>query len=77
MKIYLVSRIGEHDYDEYDAFVVHAEDEYKAKLVKDLDEPDNNYGSWVNKVEDLEVEYLGENTERKTQGIILGSFNAG
>ena len=43
-------------------------------------EPDcNEYycGTWVEKEEDVNVEYLGEAKEGATKGVLLASFNAG
>lgn len=64
MKIYLVRRTDENDWDEYDAFVVVAENENEAlSIARDS----AGHGKW-GKVSEV-------NPDKK--GIVLGSFNAG
>jgi len=77
MKIYKITQNVNNGYDTYDSFVVYAENQKKAKLVHKLDDTDDNYGSWVKNVADIEVEYLGEAKEGAKEGEILSSFNAG
>lgn len=64
MNIYLVSRTDDVDYDEYDSFVVVAENEDDAlKLVKDN----------LFKKETVKIEKIATDKEQ----VVLGSFNAG
>jgi hypothetical protein len=64
-RIYLVTRTDEIDWDEYDAFVVRAENEEDALLQCD-------YG-YLNKGNTTVIEI----TQEGEKGRILGSFNAG
>lgn len=80
MKIYKIWQEVNNQYDTYDSFVVYANNEEEAKLIQPLNENgDYNYRtSWVNKVEDIKIEYLGEAKEDILEAqIILSSFNAG
>lgn len=65
MKLYLVKRTDRVDYDEYDSFVVRAEDEESAYKVCDYYHCDKKHATVT------EVNTSGEAM------IILGSFNAG
>ena len=66
MKIYWVGRTDDVDYDEYDSFVVIAEDEQDAVI-----QCNNDLFRFDNTVVD---EIIPENEKK---GIVLGSFNAG
>lgn len=79
MKIYKIWQTVNNDYDTYDGFVVYANNEDEAKQIQPLNiENDIHYRTdWVNKVEDIQIEYLGEAKEDADVGIILSSFNAG
>lgn len=76
MNLYLVSRTDSVDYDEYDAFVVAANNETEATLflLQKHDKP--SYSSWpaLNKTE---VKLIGTTTAYTEPTEILGSFNAG
>ena len=76
MKLYKISQNKNNQYDTYDAFVVCAENEDKAKLIR-LEDADTSCGVWVKNIKDVKVEYLGEAREGLEEGEILGSFNAG
>lgn len=65
MKIYLVERTDSVDYDEYDSFVVVAENEEKAVEICS----DSMFTKFNTKVEEV----MADAEER----IILGSYNAG
>lgn len=81
MKIYLIKLI-EHDYDEYDSWIVIAKnrdnvakivgcDKHKEELKKGIYSGRNEY------LENIEsITYIGE-TKIKEEQILLGSFNAG
>lgn len=68
MKLYLISRTDGCDYDEYDSFVVAAENEESALKWcpegKKLEEYDNVYrfgwGDWKPNRESLKIECIGE-----------------
>lgn len=78
MKIYLISQTVNKDWNTYDSFVVYAENEEDAKLVHPLNDINSNYaGSWVQRVEDIQVTYLGEAKDGAERGEILSSYNAG
>jgi hypothetical protein len=77
MKLYLISQDENDDYDTYDAFVVCAESEEDAKLIKPLNDKDECCGDWCQNIESIKVKYLGEAKEGSVRGVILGSFNAG
>jgi uncharacterized membrane protein len=63
MKVFIVFRTDEWDYDEYDAFVVVAENGERAlEIAKER----VNYGQWDVQEADL-----------SSEGILLDSFNAG
>ena len=79
MKIYEIS-LKEHDYDEYDGWIVIAENEEEAKklceITKDKDES-LNWGE--NQYED-NIDYIkeiGTALPKMEKGIVLGSYNAG
>lgn len=83
MNIYKVSRTDEWSYDDYDSFVVIAEDEKTALythpsggVLTFIDE--NGYtGDWVNSPMFLKVELIGIASNDMKPGIIINSFNAG
>ena len=89
MKLYLVTRTDNWSYDEYDSFVVAAENEENAllfhpngKKIERLSEYDDNENSayhytygWTSK-ENLKIEYIGESNSSEEK-VILASFNAG
>lgn len=76
MKLYLISQSENDGYDTYDAFVVCAENEEDAKVIRELDEKER-WGTWVTDTKHIEVKYLGEADKSIPRGEILGSFNAG
>lgn len=75
MKLYLVTRTDDVEYDEYDARVVAAHDEEDARTML-VDAVDCGYGAWVKlqQVDSLRVEYLGDTAH--SRGIVLDSFTA-
>lgn len=75
MKIYLVSRIDSIDYDQFDSFVIVANNKEEALHLKKLNE--DNYGTWTDSYDNLEILEIGISTKYKKAEIILGSFNAG
>ena len=84
MKIYKISQDVNNDYDTFDSAVVFAENEEEAKRInpnnfeKDLHENMESWElrCWAN-INDIKVEYIGENKDVKEKGLILASFNAG
>lgn len=79
MKLYLLSQTKNNDYDTYSACIVCAENEESAKLIR----PDScrwedgfSY-SWITKIDDIKVKFLGEAEETLKEGIVLSSFHAG
>lgn len=72
MNLYLLSRTDQVGYDEYDAFVVAANDELEAKLF--LAQKYDSDDEWSDKVEVKAIGITGKYTEPTE---ILGSFNAG
>ena len=86
MRLYLISRTDDIDYDEYDSFVVVAESEKSAlewhpngqKINYSLDEEHIEYDychSWTSK-ENLKIECIGESNSQEEK-VIISSFNAG
>ena len=84
MKIYKISQSINNEYDTYDSAIVYAKNEEEAKSIH----PNGNTTpieywknievySWVNLLEHIEVEYVGEAPHIKEKGVILASFNAG
>lgn len=92
MNIYKVKRTDAGGYDTFDSMIVaakgpatalriHPDDSWgDGRMVFNEKEGhwnDGNYSSWVNSLDDLIVEYLGEADEKIPGGVILASFNAG
>jgi len=75
MKLWILSRTGHVEYDQYDALVVRANDEDEArKLAEAYAGPYPHIGIWL-KAETCTCELL---TRRgKEAEVILGSYNAG
>lgn len=77
MNIYLVSQSVNNDYDTYDAMVVIAETEERAKELTIKEHPYESYfNSWAS-YEHLTCELVGIALEGSEEKIILESFNAG
>ena len=74
MKLYLISRKGKVDYDEYNAIVVAAKTMKEAKLIHPNGK--NNSG-WVNSPDEVKAEYIGMAKKGTKSGVILASYNAG
>ena len=69
MRIYLVERIDNVGYDEYDSWVVSARSRKEAwGLCK--------WGDWYEDYTKVKITLLGESKYKKAK-LILGSFNAG
>lgn len=84
MNIYKVSRTDKWSYDDYDSFVVIAEDEKTAlythpsgRMLTFIDENKSYTGNWVNSPMFLKVELIGIASNDMKPGIIINSFNAG
>ncbi len=73
MKFYLV-KFNSYSYDEFDSFVVRAEDEESARKVIEKEHPLDKKWPSVNWEDGIKIEEVELNGEPK---IILGSFNAG
>lgn len=83
MKLYLIFRKDRTNYDEYDSFVVAAENEENAlkfhprgRYFEEDDYFDNGeVYEWTSK-ENLKIECIGESYS-KEEKVIISSFNAG
>lgn len=85
MKLYLISRTDDNDWDTYDSAVVAAPDEETARNMN----PANGYpmewgsrrlrihNSWCDTPEMVSVSYLGEAANTLEHGVVCSSFNAG
>lgn len=80
MNLYLISQTENEDFDTYDALIVCAESEEKARMITPNSEKFQYsiWGSvWCSDPKFVTVEYLGIADEKITREIILSSFNAG
>lgn len=80
MKLYLLSRKGNIDYDTYYSCVVCAENEDDAKTIHpsgDVFKENEPYCSWVKKTSSIVCEEIGEANVSQKRGVIIASFNAG
>jgi len=88
MKIFLVQRTDDIDYDEFDSVIVVAEDEQQARETHprgvEWDSEDECWAhgnsGWTYDISSLEVEFLGSYLGQvgpDRPGPIMGSFNAG
>lgn len=87
--LYLVKRMDNVTWDEYDSFVVCAESEDEARRVHpsggsffedDMSEQSKRYfkSSWTDKIETLEVICVGlASVSLKNRQVICASYNAG
>ena len=82
MKLYLISRDGYTDYDQFDSAVVCAESEQDARMthpwdfIKDWDGvAGDDYPTWVNASE-VVVKEVGLAHPKTERGVICASFNA-
>ena len=82
MELYLVERLDQFGYDEFDSFVVAALDEEEAMKThpfrEEWDGISQPYGSWTTSDKVL-VTHLGQATENKYENrtVLIASFNAG
>lgn len=81
MKLFLISQSTNNNYDTYDAAVVVAPDEQTAitlhpRTGKTFDFKERQW-EWVNCIDDINVEYIGEASPELKQGVVCASFNAG
>lgn len=84
LKLYLISQTKNNNYDTYDSAVVAAESIEDAKTIHPSPyikgrwwEDFDDYTSWVNYLNDIEVEYLGESKLEMKRGVVCSSYNAG
>ena len=80
MNLYLISQEENNDYDTYDAMIVCADSEEKARNITPEDDnsfPSLLWSSWCYLPEQVSVEYLGIADAKITREIILSSYNAG
>ena len=75
MNIYLLSRGGAWDYDEYDAFVVAATSDEEARLIASTDDRECG-NAWMDP-NFASCELIGRACSGIIAGVVLGSFNAG
>ena len=83
MKLYRISQTENIGYDSYDSAVVLAKNFIDAKNTNPrtgqqmrLRDWVDNY-CWCSKLEDVKVEYLGEDKYEQEDPIIVSSYNAG
>ncbi len=83
MNLYLVSitkKSGLSWYDTYDSIVVAAKSSKKARATHPYQERPDGYdgGCWVtkDKIDTLDVEYIGKAKSGTKEGVIISSFNA-
>lgn len=74
MNIYIVSRLDNVSYDQYDAFVVAAANEAEATQFLLKNHPPDYYSSWTDKTTATLIGTTDVYTEPTE---ILGSYNAG
>ena len=82
MKLFLINRTDEADYDEYDSAVVCAEDEADARSIHPCggDITTSNISSWFSSwcsEEKVVVGYLGEADTSIARGVVVASYNVG
>jgi len=86
MKLYLLERTDNCNYDEYDSAVVCAHDAADASTMHPgsyLEDPirrlnGNRYDSWVSKPEMVKVTCIGITADAPTKyGVVCASYNAG
>ncbi len=75
MKLFLVSRLDSIGWDEFDSFVVAAENEKSALEFHPTGDKKGGYG-WTMRKEDIGIECIGESNS-KVEEVIIASFNAG
>ena len=77
MNLYLLTQDEVTGYDTYDSVVVAAESEEEAKGIHPCAILGwRSSGDWC-KIEDVQVELIGEAKKGTQSGVILASFNAG
>jgi hypothetical protein len=77
MNIYLISQDENSGYDTHDSAVVCAKSPKDAKEINPgYGEWGDTYPTWASSPSKVKCKKIGE-TNRKTQGVILASFNAG
>ena len=72
MKLWLISQDFNYGYDTYDSAVVAAPTEEAARQIS----PSDSSGTWCSP-EHVGVQLIGEALPGTSEGVILGSFNAG
>jgi hypothetical protein len=84
MKLYRISQTENSGYDTYDSAVVLAKNPIDAKNTNPMTgEPmtdkdwTRKYSYWCSKLENVQVEYLGDTKYEQEDPIIVASFNAG
>jgi hypothetical protein len=86
LSLYLLSQTVCDGYDTYDSCVVAAESELEAKKIHPngyYDSGEENWWddamgcSWPNKLEDIDVVYIGSAVAGIKKGVVCSSFNAG
>ena len=90
MKIFLVERTDDGDYDQFDSFVCIAKNEHDAKHTHpDYDSTDvskENTGLWDGKkerfsewtdIENVTATYIGEAKDDSVRSVVCSSYNAG
>ncbi len=75
MKLWLITRMEEHGYDEFDAKVVSAPDESEARRIAALRTGDEGQGAWLEPGRSMVTE-IGTARDSEHAQVILESFNA-
>ena len=76
INIYLIKRLTEVSYDEYDSFVIRAENEIQARNMA-FNVSNDFYKNYCHDFKDLSKSSCEIITKEGTEEIILSSFNAG
>ena len=85
MKLFLLIRHEEIDYDTYDSCVVCAKDKKDAKTIPPNYDPEIEpcppgnccWGEWTDTLENIEAIEIGTAKRGMKRGVILASYNAG
>ncbi len=73
MKLFLLERLDETDWDESEGFVIRAKDEVSARVIAGEQDNNNNKSRWM----DHQRTSCNEISQDGHEGVILESFNAG
>ena len=78
MKIYLITRLDDVDYDEYIGAVVIAENKKEVwKIVQKKFNSFSIFKCFPTDIKKVKITYIGEPSKSQKRGIIFSSFKAG